>query len=120
MVKGGIFEKDKDSEFKDEPEEFSEPGEYEGTRDDQMQKLDSGEKEVDVYSDEGREELVESGEIQSWEEGFAEGAEGKGHMGKCACCGDVLGEDDIVERNIDGKHLVFCSNKCAESGPRLK
>ena len=37
----------------------------------------------DVYSEEGREELVESDEISPTEEGFMEGAQGDGQGANC-------------------------------------
>ena len=37
----------------------------------------------DIYSEEGREDLVEDGEISPAEEGFMEGAEGNGQGAKC-------------------------------------
>ena len=65
---------------------FLEPEEHEESADAVEQKMHIGEKEVDVYSEEGREELVEGDEISEKEEGFSEGAEGKGdpHVGHSA------------------------------------
>ena len=39
------------------------------------EEMDSGEKEEDVYTEEGREKLVEYAEISSREEGFMRGEE---------------------------------------------
>jgi hypothetical protein len=67
-------------------DDFLEPEEHEESADEVEQKMHAGEKGVDVYSEEGREELVEGDEISEREEGFSEGAEGKGdpHVGHSA------------------------------------
>ncbi|MBD3309703.1 hypothetical protein GF351_00635 [Candidatus Woesearchaeota archaeon] len=83
------------------------------------QEMEEGEKEEDVYSEEGREKLVEDDEIEPAEEGFMEGAEEKGEMAKCENCGKILDTDDkssIVERELDGEKHWFCSEKCAMGG----
>ena len=67
----------------------------------------------DIYSEEGRENLVEDDEISPEEEGFMEGADGDGQGAKCRKCGKVL-LDDIVERKIDGELCRFCSDECSE------
>lgn len=84
--------------------------------------MESGEKDEDVYSEEGREKLEEDGEIDAWEEGYMEGAEHKGEQGMCAHCRKVLDQekDDIVEKEVKGRVLWFCSNECASKGPRFK
>ena len=65
---------------------FLEPEEHEESADEVEQKMRTGEKVADVYSEEGREELIEADEISEREEGFSEGAEGKGdpHVGHAA------------------------------------
>ena len=70
------------------------------------------EKGKDVYSEEGREELVDDDEISPEEEGFMEGAEGDGQGAKCRKCGKVLIEKS-VEREVEGEIYRFCSEKCA-------
>jgi len=84
--------------------------------------METGEKEEDVYSEEGREKLEEDAEIDTWEEGFMEGAEHKGEQGMCAHCRKVLsqGKDKIVEKEVKGRVLWFCSDECASKGPRFK
>lgn len=119
--KGSIFEKDKESEFKDEPEEFLESEEHAGTHEEAEIKIHVGDKEADVYTEEGREELtVDEGQIAPWEEGFAAGAEDKGEGAACAHCGKGLGdrEENIIEREYKGKLMLFCSEKCAKAGPQ--
>jgi len=88
------------------------------THDEEREKISQGKKEGDVYSEEGREELSDGDEIAAWEEGFAEGAAGKGRYGKCAQCGKPLGdrEEGTIERKIKGDIALFCSTTCAEKG----
>lgn len=109
-----------DEEFVGEPNQFLD---HEGeTQAEHDLKVMSGDEEVDVYHQEGREDLVESDEIEAWEEGFAEGAEGKGHLGVCAHCGAVLGDrqGEVVEKKFDDEIRLFCSDKCAQAGPQSK
>lgn len=73
------------------------------------------EEQKDIYSDKGREELVEDGEIEPWEEGFMKGAEGEGEEYKCEKCEKILTDkDDIVEKEVNGTVFRFCSANCAE------
>jgi hypothetical protein len=116
--KGSIFEKDKDSEFVDEPEEFLEDEEHAGSHEDVEVKIHVGEKEADVYTEEGREELaVDEGEIAPWEEGFSEGAAGS-ESAHCEHCDKPIGdrEENVFEREVGGKLMLFCSEKCAKAG----
>ena len=77
--------------------------------------MEKGKKETDVYSEEGREELEEGDEIEPFEEGFMEGAEGRGQKNCCAECGALLGEEDIFEREFEGDSKWFCSEEHAEN-----
>ncbi|MBW2993640.1 hypothetical protein KY317_03645, partial [Candidatus Woesearchaeota archaeon] len=100
-------------------EEFSdkEPYTEEDKRPEEREKdMDMGKTDEDVYTEEGREKLVEDGEISPEEEGFMEGAEQKGEQAKCAYCGKVLGEDEknIYERKFDGEIKWFCSEEHAK------
>lgn len=81
------------------------------------EKIAKGKKEEDVYSEEGREELLEDDEIEPFEEGFMEGAEGRGKKNCCAECGKLLGEDteNIYEREFDGELKLFDSEEHAEN-----
>ncbi len=90
------------------------------TPEEEKQGMETGEKEEDVYSEEGRESLVEDDEIEPWEEEFMEGAEEKGEEGNCAHCGNVLSQEpeEVIEREIKGKKFKFCSDKCAQKGPK--
>lgn len=67
----------------------------------------------DIYSEEGREDLVEDDEISPTEEGFMEGAEGDGQGAKCRKCGKVL-MGDFIERKVDDEIYRFCSDECAD------
>jgi hypothetical protein len=72
-------------------------------------------EEDNVYSPEGREEIMEDDGITPLEEGFMEGAEGGGQEAKCRFCGEPLGDkEDVVEREIDGSIERFCSDDHAE------
>lgn len=68
----------------------------------------------EIYSEEGRESLVDDDEIEPWEEGFMEGAEGGGQNAKCRKCGKILTRRDVVEREIKNKVCWFCSEDCAD------
>jgi len=78
--------------------------------------MESGEEEENVYSEEGREKLAENDEMEPFEEGFMEGAEGRGQRNCCAECGKLLGEDEenIIEREFEGDLKWFCSEKHAK------
>lgn len=72
-------------------------------------------EEKDIYSKEGREDLVEDDAIEPWEEGFMRGAEGLGQDAKCRFCGDVfIGADSVFEEEINGEVMRFCSVEHAE------
>ena len=68
-----------------------------------------------IYSEEGREDMLENDEIDAFEEGFMRGADMDGQSAKCRKCGRMLiKKEEIVERNIDDKDIWFCSEECAE------
>lgn len=73
----------------------------------------------DIYSEEGREDLVDDDEISPEEEGFMEGAHDDGQGAKCRKCGKVLG-DDFIERKVGEDIYRFCSEECAESYGKKK
>ena len=71
--------------------------------------------EEGIYSDEGREDMLENDEIDAFEEGFMKGAEMDGQNAKCRKCGRMLvKKDEMVEKEIDDKVTWFCSEECAE------
>ena len=92
------------------------------TREEIKEDMEKGEKEEDVYSEEGREKLEEDAEISPTEAAFMEGAEHKGEQAMCAHCRKVLDQEkgDIVETEIKGRVLWYCSKECAAKGPRFK
>lgn len=99
----------KKDQFLDEPDEHSETSEQ------VEQEMHEGKRAVNVYSKEGRDELMEDDEVAEWEQGFSEGATSdKAH---CANCGNVLSQSQqLVEREIDDKKYFFCSDDCASKG----
>jgi len=67
----------------------------------------------DVYSKEGREDLVENDEISPEEEGFMQGEHDGGQGAKCRKCGKIL-MDDFIERKKGDEILRFCCEECSE------
>lgn len=82
--------------------------------DDEVPEVEEGLTEEDVYSGEGREDLVEDDEISAEEEGFMEGAEDDGQHAKCAKCGKALKKQSMIEKEIEGEVKWFCSEQCAD------
>ena len=78
------------------------------------QDSEEGTFEEDVYTEEGREELLEEDEIDEIEEGLAEGFEHGDRKVKCQECGKLLVDDKFVEQNYDDDTYRFCSDTCAE------
>jgi len=74
--------------------------------------------EQDVYTEKGLEAQQENDEISPLEQAFMEGATGKGDLGKCARCGEMIDKDNTHEKEFKGKILFFCSEKCADAGPQ--
>ncbi|MEM4282431.1 MAG: hypothetical protein QXU88_01585 [Candidatus Woesearchaeota archaeon] len=93
---------------------LDEPEEHEESPEELEIEMHVGERQPDVYTEEGREELIEGEEISEFEEAFAEGASGRGHSGVCEHCGKPLGQrGEVVEREIEGELYFFCSESCA-------
>ena len=92
-----------DEEFDDEDE----------SDEDLLEDMKLGKKDADVYSEAGREELLDDDEISDAEDGFLQGAEAGGSKAKCAECGKIL-RDKVVEKKIGSKMFRFCSNKCVD------
>ena len=90
---------------------------------DQDPDFEEGNHEPDIYEEEGQEDLEQNDEITESEEGFMEGYEHGPHEAKCAECGVVLVNQDIVEEEINEDHYHFCSEECAaafETGKKRK
>jgi adenine-specific DNA methylase len=87
------------------------------TSEEKEEAMEEGKEEETVYSEEGREKLAEDDEIKPFEEGFMEGAEGRGKKNSCAECGKQIEEDDenIVERKFGDEIKLFCSEEHAEN-----
>ena len=74
---------------------------------------EKGDEEEDIYSEAGREELMEKeDEITDVDEGFMQGYDEGEKIAECPGCGKVLMEK-VVEREIDGEVYRFCSDECA-------
>ena len=70
----------------------------------------------DIYNEEGREEQTENAEITPEEEGFMEGYDEGDKSSNCPTCGKVIVEkEEVVEREIDGEHYMFCSPICLDN-----
>jgi hypothetical protein len=83
--------------------------------------MEEGKRDEDVYSEEGREKLLEDDEIEPWEEGFIEGAEDDGQLGKDALTGEPLTDiENVVETEIDGEMYRFVSKENAEKFAQRK
>lgn len=77
---------------------------------------EEGTFEGDVYTEEGRKELLEGDEISDVEEGVAEGFEHGDAKVECNECHKLLtDEEDTYEREVNGDMYQFCSVKCAEN-----
>jgi YHS domain-containing protein len=90
------------------------------TKEQKRVEMETGEKEETVYGPVGREKLQEDDEIDTWEEGFMEGAEDDGEQAKCAFCGTVLMRGKTFETKIKGKVVWFCSDAHIEEYKKKK
>ena len=80
-----------------------------------------GTKEEDPYTKEGREVMEDEDEIDNVEQGFMEGATGGGQLAKDALTGEpLLGEDAVVEMEINGELYRFVNQENAEKFKRKK
>lgn len=84
------------------------------TPDELKEGMETGEKDEDLDTEEGREEQVEEDEIEPWEEGFMKGASADGQLAKDALTGEpLMGVDDVVEAEIEGNLYRFASQENA-------
>ena len=84
------------------------------TREEVMKEMEIGDKEGDIYSDEGREELIdEEDEITDIDEGFMKGYDEEEKTAECQSCGALLINENIVEEEIGDQMYRFCSSECA-------
>ncbi|MBT4935656.1 hypothetical protein HOL21_02335 [Candidatus Woesearchaeota archaeon] len=85
------------------------------TSEEKKEEMEHGEREEDPLTKEGREKLVEDGEMEPWEAGFAEGASDEGQHAKDALTGEPLMDvEDVVEAEIEGKMYRFTSEENAQ------
>ena len=96
----------KRDDFIDEPEEHSE------SEDNFKANLRKGKREGDVYTKEGREDLVENDELEPWEEGYIEGTKGNEGLLCKTCKKPIL--DFPIERQCNHDICWFCSDRCAD------
>lgn len=71
------------------------------------------EEKENIYTDKGAEEQLESDEITGAEAGFMEGHE-RPKLVECKSCGNQIDLEKVVEKEINGETMWFCSKKCAE------
>jgi len=114
-----------DVNYKENEEEFApeegledEPEEHQESPEEFKREMEEGLREEDVYTEEGREELEESDEIDPWEEGYIEGVKGKETLTCRRCKKIIIGEP--IEREIDHEIYWFCSEKCATEFKKTK
>ena len=87
---------------------------------DQVEKeIETGDREEDIYTEEGREVAEDEDVITDAEEGFMEGYEEGSRAARCAKCRAIL-DEDFIEEEIDGEEYRFCSEKCAETFKKPK
>ncbi|MBI2112829.1 hypothetical protein HYT52_04800 [Candidatus Woesearchaeota archaeon] len=60
------------------------------------------------------EQMVESGGLDSSEEGFLKGYSEDEDVDECAECGSACPEDKKVVKEFDGESYSFCSKQCAK------
>ncbi|MFH2027968.1 MAG: hypothetical protein ABIJ08_02430 [Nanoarchaeota archaeon] len=75
---------------------------------------DEIEGDDDIYSEDVREDLVDSGAMSPEEAGFMAGAHDDGQGAKCRKCGRPLSDDFIERRGDDSEIYRFCSDECCE------
>ncbi len=86
----------------------------------EQQEKDIAEKETDdIYNREERKEQLKEDEISPAEAGFMQGHEDY-KEGTCNTCGKQIDPEKTVEKEVNGKLLTFCSEKCAEFFERRK
>lgn len=120
--KKSVFDNDvKKAGFVGRKDGFLEEDEHEESSEDFEKEIEEGDKDADVYTAEGQENLVDNDEIEPWEEGFSEGAKGNVDYQHCANCEQVLTGEDFIEREVQhDKILAFCSEECAEEYAKKK
>lgn len=105
------FDEEDETSVEDKTKDFDVPKTSEEMEDD----MSLGKEEEEVYNPEGRQKLLEDDEIDDWEEGFMEGADSAGQLGKDALTGEPLRDvEDVIELEIKGKVLRFANKVNAD------
>ena len=73
----------------------------------------------DIYDKEDAKEQLLEDEINPAEAGFMQGHEDY-KQGTCNTCGKQIDPEKTVEKEVNGKLLTFCSDKCADFFERRK
>jgi hypothetical protein len=90
------------------------------TKEELMKEMELGNKEEDIYSDAGREELMEEeDEITDVDEGFMKGYEEGERSAQCPECKTLL-LDAFIEEEIHDEMYRFCSSECATKFEKKK
>jgi len=77
------------------------------------QERNSDNEEVGIYSEEGREDLMENeDEITGTDEGFMKGYNESAASSKCTGCKKLLEGHETIEKEFKGKNYRFCSQHC--------
>jgi len=91
------------------------------TKEETMKEMEKGTVEEDIYSDAGREELMEDeDEITDIDEGFMKGYEEEEKIAECPNCGALLVNEKVVEEEIGDETFMFCSSECASEFEQKK
>ncbi len=72
-----------------------------------------------IYNAEERQEQLDDDAIEPAEAGFMEGYEDT-KAGVCNACGKQIDPENVVEKEVNGQVLTFCSEKCAEHYEKRK
>ncbi|MEK6839524.1 MAG: hypothetical protein AABX72_01165 [Nanoarchaeota archaeon] len=84
------------------------------TKEEEMKDMETGDTEEGIYSDAGREELMEEeDEITDIDEGFMKGYEDEEKIAECQNCGNLLVNEKVVEEEFDNQTYMFCTSECA-------
>jgi len=84
------------------------------------QKIEEGQEDEDVYTEEGEELLTENDEITDIEEGIMLGYEEGENLINCVQCKKELIDDKFIEEEIENELYRFCSEQCAERFAKKK
>lgn len=84
------------------------------TKEQIKQEMEIGDREGDVYTETGRDELLdEEDELTDVEEGFMEGYSKGEKTFTCANCHKMLNEN-VIEEEFDNNLMRFCSSACVD------